>query len=280
MPEGDSLYRFAARLRPVLEGQVILGARSHGPGPVPQVARIVGAMCTGVSAVGKNLLIDFDNGLTLRGHLRMYGTWHVYKPGELWRKPERDARLILEVDGATVVNFTAPVIELLETRAVGLHQPVSGLGPNLIDEDFDEDEVLRRFREPSRAMLTMGDAVMDQRVMAGVGNIWKHETLFRCKLYPWRLVRDMSDEDLRAVIAMARSLLRQSVGKDQPRGHARRPAAHVYGRSGQGCPRCHSRILRASQGRDIRGTAWCPTCQPRREDDPAPGWVSPAVRDV
>ena len=131
MPEGDSVFRFAAKLRTVLEGQPILAARSHGPGPVPQVQRIVGAICTAVRSQGKNMLISFDNGLVLRGHLRMNGTWHIYRPGEAWRWPEREARLVLEVDGATVVNFSAPVIELLEERALAFHRPVADLGPDL-----------------------------------------------------------------------------------------------------------------------------------------------------
>src|SRR5690606_24090499 len=196
MPEGDSLYRFAAMLRPVLTGKPILAARAHGPGPVPQVARIVGAVCTSVEAVGKNLLIAFDNGLVLRGHLRMYGTWHVYRPGEPWRRSESQARLVLEVEGATIVNFSAPVIELLEQRAIEYFRPVAALGPNLLDDDFDVDGAVRRFREPGRAALTLGDAIMDQHAMAGVGNIWKHETLFRCRLNPWLTIAELDDAEL------------------------------------------------------------------------------------
>ena len=113
MPEGDALFRFAARLRKPLEGEVIRAARSHGPGPVPRVEKIVGQRCTGVRSSGKNLLISFENGLALRGHLRMYGTWHIYEHGQAWRRPEREARLVLETDDAVVVNFSAPVIELV-----------------------------------------------------------------------------------------------------------------------------------------------------------------------
>jgi len=131
VPEGDSLYRFARTVGAALEGKQILVARSHAPGPAPQVHRIVGTTCTGVRSTGKNLLISFDNGLVLRGHLRMYGTWHVYAPGEEWRKPEREARLVLEVDDAVVVNFSAPVIELLEERALGT-RPHLGTRPGLL----------------------------------------------------------------------------------------------------------------------------------------------------
>ncbi len=276
MPEGDSLYRFARRLAGALEGRRIDAARSHGPGPVPRVERLIGATCTKVRSVGKNIIISFDNGLALRGHLRMYGTWHIYQPGEPWRLPERSARLVLEVPGAVVVNFNAPVIELIEERALDHHQPVSALGPDLLDDAFDTEEALRRFRSPERAGLTIGDAIMDQRVMAGVGNIWKHETLFRCGINPWRQVKDLDDATLLLIIERARTLLRQSVGKEGGEGATairRRPAMYVYNRTGQPCRRCGTRILSARQGVDIRYTAWCPRCQPE-----VPGQLPPPVK--
>jgi len=258
MPEGDSVYRFAARLRAVLQGQRIEAARSHGPGPVPQVDRIVGATCTGVRSYGKNLIISFDNGLALRGHLRMFGTWHIYAPGQKWEQPERDARLVLRVSGTDVVNFSAPVIELIEERALAAHRPVADLGPDLLDDGFDAQEAFRRLREPSRAGLTIGDALMDQRVMAGVGNIWKHETLFRCRMNPWRRVDEIDGESLLRLIVKAQELLRASVGKP---GAGERPTMFVYGRSGRPCSRCNTRLQSATQGIDIRRTTWCPKCQ-------------------
>ena len=273
MPEGDSVYRFAAKLRPVLEGQAILAARSHGPGPVPQVQRIVGATCTAVRSQGKNMLISFDNGLVLRGHLRMNGTWHVYRPGEPWRIPEREARLVLEVDGATVVNFSAPVIELLEERALTVHAPIGNLGPDLLDEEFDLVEAFRRLRDPSRAELTVGDAIMDQRALAGIGNIWKNESLFYAGINPWRRVAELSDAELALVVEKAQALLRASVGKPNSLNVRFRPAMYVYGRGGQACRRCYSRLRSGPQGVDIRHTVWCPKCQPVVE-----GQMEPPVR--
>ena len=262
MPEGDSVFRFAAKLRTVLEGQPILAARSHGPGPVPQVQRIVGATCTAVRSQGKNMLISFDNGLVLRGHLRMNGTWHIYRPGEAWRWPEREARLVLDVDGATVVNFSAPVIELLEERALAFHRPVANLGPDLLDDNFDPAEALRRLRDPSRAGLTVGDAIMDQKALCGIGNIWKNESLFYSGINPWRRMDELSDADLALIVEKARALLRASVGKANSLNLRFRPAMYVYGRGGQPCRRCHSRLRTGPQGADIRHTVWCPKCQP------------------
>lgn len=273
MPEGDSVYRFAAAIRPPLEGQVIRAARSHGPGPVPRVELIVGTTCTGVRTQGKNMLISFDNGLALRGHLRMHGTWHVYRHGQPWRRPEYEARLVLETDAAVVVNFKAPVIELIDERALAVRGPVANLGPDLLGEGFDEALALANFRAPHLAGLTIGDVILDQRVMAGVGNIWKNETLFRCGMNPWRHVGELDDEALLGIIRTARALLRASVGKDNTLGLRHRPSLVAYLRGGQPCARCHTRLESAPQGVDIRLTAWCPKCQPV-----APGQLEPPRR--
>ena len=161
-----------------------------------------------------------------------------------------------------VVNFSAPVIEMLEERHLTQHRPIAGLGPNLLDDDLDLDEAFRRLRDPLRAEMTIGDAIMDQRAVAGVGNIWKHETLFRCGINPWRRVSELSDEQLREILEMAQALLRASVGKPNALELTRRPSLYVYMRPGQPCRRCHTKLLTARQGVDIRFTTWCPKCQP------------------
>ena len=136
MPEGDTLFRTAAGLRPYLVGRRVTAARVAGPGAVPQVARIVGREITAVDALGKNLLIRFDNGLEIRTHLRMNGSWHRYRPGERWRRPPSRARLVIEVPGAVAVCFDAPVVELLEQRAEALHPSLGALGPDLLAPDL------------------------------------------------------------------------------------------------------------------------------------------------
>jgi endonuclease-8 len=164
-----------------------------------------------------------------------------------------------------IVNFSAPVIELLEERALPHHQPISGLGPDLTGGAFDPTEAFRRMRDPARANLTIGDAIMDQKVMAGAGNIWKHETLFHCGINPWLLVRELTDDEVRALIAKAEELLGASIGRPGPTGlRQRRPTMFVYMRRGQPCRRCATRIRSHRQGVDIRHTAWCPRCQPLR----------------
>lgn len=271
MPEGDAVYRFARRIEAALKDEVIIAARAQGPGPIPQVARIKGQRCTGVETHGKNLFIHLDNGLSLRGHLRMFGTWHVYAPGQAWRRSPQQARLVLETDRAVVVNFSAPVIELLETRALGLHQPVANLGPDLLGEEFDAAACVAAFRDPALADSFIGDALMDQRLAAGIGNIWKHEVLFRQHMNPWRRVGELSDAELEGLLICARELLMASVGKPlDPNRPARRPTMFTYLRGGQPCMRCYTRLRSAPQGADIRHTAWCPKCQPVVEGQAPP----------
>jgi endonuclease-8 len=224
------------------------------------VHRIVGATCTHVRSQGKNMLISFDNGLALRGHLRMYGTWHLYKPGEPWQKPEREARLVLETDEAVIVNFSAPVIELLEERALNHHQPIAALGPDLIDDAFGSTS-------PSPTSATSarthhGDALMDKG-HGRRGNIWKHET-FHCGVNPLAPRPRARRRHPPQPHPQSPGALRASVRKPNASGIQRRPRMWVYKRTNMPCFRCHTRIRSAPQGVDIRRTSYCPTCQPPR----------------
>ncbi len=269
MPEGDTLYRTAAGLRPYLIGRTVTAARTGGPGPVPQVARIVGHEITAVEALGKNLLIRFDNGLELRTHLRMNGSWHRYRPGERWRRPPARARLVLEVPGAIAVCFDAPVVELLEVRAEPLHPSLGRLGPDLLAPDFDAAEALHRLRDPSRAAVTAAEALLDQRAMAGIGNVYKNETLWIERVSPFVTVSALDDETLRRLIDTGRRLLLANVGPTHgperitTAGDRSAPGPlYVYGRTGRPCRRCGAPIASVRQGTDVpRTTYWCPGCQ-------------------
>lgn len=259
MPEGDTLQRTAAGLAPHLVGRAVTSARARGGGP--QVQRIVGATIDSVEAVGKNLLIRFDNGLELRTHLRMNGSWHRYRPGEAWRRSPGRARLVLEVPGAVAVCFDAPVVELFETRAEAIHPTLARLGPDLLDpawNDAHAAEALGRLCDPARVDLTISEALLDQRALAGIGNIWRNETLFAERVDPWARVEELDDATLARLVATARRLLRASVG-DVPG----RPPMAVYRRAGRPCRRCGTSIrsgpLTPAQPRT---TYWCPTCQP------------------
>jgi endonuclease-8 len=257
MPEGDTLFRTAAGLRPYLVGRDVLDARAQGPGPVPQIQRVVGKRVDAVEAQGKNLLIRFDGGLELRTHLRMHGSWHRYRPGERWRRPPGRARLVLEVDGAVAVCFDAPVVELFETRAEAVHPSLSRLGPDLQSPDFDAPEALRRMRQPERRAMTISAALLDQRAMAGLGNIWRNETLFAERVDPLATVGGLDDATLERLVDTARRLLTTSA-----RLAPGRAPTSVYRRTGRPCPRCGAAIRSAQLRGDVpRTTYWCPTCQ-------------------
>ncbi len=258
MPEGDTLFRTAAGLRPHLVGRTVTGARARRPGP--QIERVVGTTIEAVESHGKNLLIRFDNGLELRTHLRMNGSWHRYRPGERWRRPEARARLVIEVPGAVAGCFDAPVVELFEQRAEALHPAISALGPDLLDPAFDDDaadEALRRLRDPSRAAMTISEALLDQRALAGIGNIWRNETLFVERTDPFATVESLDDASLGRLISTARRLLSDSASLAPGRQPTR-----VYRRSGRPCPRCGTLIRSAPLVAEMpRTTYWCPRCQ-------------------
>jgi endonuclease-8 len=258
VPEGDTLHRTAAGLRPYLVGRTVTAARAGGPGAVPQVDRIIGREIRSVEALGKNLLIRFDGDLELRTHLRMNGSWHRYRPGERWRRPPSRARLVLEVPGAVAVCFDAPVVELFEERAEALHPALGSLGPDLLAPDFDADEAFRRLRAPERRDLSISAALLDQRALAGIGNIWRNETLFAERVDPLARVADLDDDTLRRLVATARRLLLASAGIAPGRAAPMR----VYRRTGRPCPRCGTAI-RSDQlrGENPRTTYWCPSCQ-------------------
>ena len=262
MPEGDTLFRTAAGLRPHLVGRVVTAARATRPGP--QVERIVGSTIEAVETQGKNLLIRFDNSLVIRTHLRMNGSWHRYRPGERWRRGEARARLVIEVPGAVAVCFDAPVVELFEERTEQFHPGLAPLGPDLLDPEWgprQAEEALRRLRDPARSTMTISEALLDQRALAGIGNIWRNETLFAERVDPFARVANLDDTTLARLVTTARRFLRTSAGV----APGRVPMA-VYRRAGRPCRRCGTLLrTRPLAGEVPRMTYWCPSCQPATE---------------
>jgi endonuclease-8 len=268
VPEGDTLARTAAGLRPYLVGRTVTAARTGGPGPVPQVGRLIGARVDAVDAIGKHLLVRFDNGLELRTHLGMHGSWHRYRPGERWRRPPARARLVLEVPGAVAVCFDAPTVELFERRAEPIHPALSRLGPDLLDPAYDAGEALRRLRDPARADRPVAEALLDQRAVAGIGNVIKNETLFIERVDPFARVGDLDDATLTRLVASAARLLRENAAPTRgpervTTGRDRQAVGPlwVYGRAGRPCRRCGSLVRSRRHGDPPRTTFWCPACQ-------------------
>jgi endonuclease VIII len=244
MPEGDSLHRAARRL------QVLVGERVAVETPHPQAAtervaeRLDGRRLLGVEAVGKNLLLSFEGGLVLRSHLRMRGRWQIHaresraRAGRPW--------LVLQGTSHEAVLWNGPVLELT-ARAT------KRLGPDILAEPLDLDRMLANLRREHPAR-EIGDAVLDQRLVAGIGNVWKAESLWRVRISPWRTLGEIGDEDLRATLAEAARLMRGSVesGREQ---------RVIYRRAGRPCPRCGTPIRSRGQGDDNRIAYWCPECQ-------------------
>jgi endonuclease-8 len=266
MPEGDTIFRTAEVLRAALVGRRITHARAQ-PRPglrrVPDLSRLIGAVVDTVDARGKHLLIGFDNGLTLRSHLRMSGSWHRYRPGEPWRRPAREASAFLETAESVAVAFNTPVVELLTDADLRRSRPLSALGPDLLGAEFDIGEALRRLRERDGEQL--GNALLDQRAVAGIGNVYKSEVAFLERLDPWAPVAAFDDDELMAALRTARRLMQANVrgGARVTTGSGMRGAGlWVYGRAGRPCRRCGTLIQQRRQGELARQTFWCPRCQP------------------
>jgi endonuclease VIII len=268
MPEGDTIFRTADVLRAALVGRRITAARAQ-PRPglrrVPDLSVLVGATVTGVEPRGKHLLIGFDNGLTVRSHLRMSGSWHRYRPGEAWKRPARQASAILETAESVAVAFNTPVVELLSPGGLRRSRPLNELGPDLLGRTFDADEAVRRLRERNGDEL--GNALLDQRSVAGVGNVYKSEIAFLERLDPWAPIGSFDDGELRAALRTARRLLQSNVrggARVTTDSGARGEGLWVYGRGGRPCRRCGTLVRQDRQGESARLTFWCTRCQPAR----------------
>jgi endonuclease-8 len=255
VPEGDTLYKAAARLR-VMVGEVVTRFESS----VLEVAA-VGRTVSEVEARGKNLLMWFDGTHALYTHLRMSGSWHLYRPGSEWTKAAAQVKVLVETESWVAVCFNAPVVEWLTAWEVGHHPVLAGLGPDLLDEEVDIEQAIARLRvNPERAL---GEAILDQRLVAGLGNVYKSELLFMERLDPFKSVGSYDDEVLRRLLVAGRRWMRRNVGEGprRTRWDGGRARAWVYNRSGELCPRCGTQISMRRQGALGRTTYYCPRCQ-------------------
>ncbi|HEX5949399.1 MAG TPA: zinc finger domain-containing protein, partial [Actinomycetota bacterium] len=210
-------------------------------------------------ARGKHLLVWFEGGRALHTHMQMSGSWHVYRPGERWRASPAAARIVLEVPDAVAVCFRAPVVELLDALAVRAHPRLSALGPDLCSPAADLGEALARLeRLPPDTPIAV--ALLDQRVACGVGNVYKSETLFACRVHPFARVGDLDGAARRGLLAKASELLRRNL--EDGRRVTYEGGLAVYRRAGRPCRRCGATIRSARQGQPPRTTYWCPACQP------------------
>jgi endonuclease VIII len=256
VPEGDTIHYAANRIRPVLEGHVPDSIetphRRFSRDRWPE--RLAGQAVTSVDAHGKHLFIRFENQLVIHSHLRMTGKWRVRDAD--WPTP-RNTWLIIRRAGKLVAQINGPVLELMTNSRTRLDQRIAGLGPDILAPELDERAFLRRLRgdDPTRAI---GEALIDQRNIAGIGNIWKAEGCFAASVDPWRRSGELSDDEALAIVRLTRPRMQESA-----RDGMGERLAQVYGHAGQPCPRCGraATIQARRQGDDGRITYWCPRCQ-------------------
>lgn len=260
MPEGDTVFLTAHRLHDALSGGTLVrGEIRH---PELSTVDLAGRVVLGVASVGKHLFTRFDDGVSLHSHLRMDGSWHLYRPGEHWRRPDHQVRAVLSTSDRSAVGFRLHDLELLPTAQES--RLVGHLGPDLLDplwgSDMAAEAVRRLSADPSREI---GLALLDQRVMAGVGNLYKAEVCFLLGVSPWSPVSAVDPG--RAVALCHKLLLRNAWRPEQSTtGEVARGRQHwVYERQGKRCLRCGQAVVRAMQGSGVqqRPTWYCPRCQ-------------------
>ena len=273
MPEGDTIFRAARTLHRAMAGKPVVQFESVFPAltRVHVDTPLTSQTIERVSAAGKHLLMQFSGGLVLRTHMRMNGSWHIYRPQEPWQRPRRDMRIVVATADFVAVGFNIPVAEFVQVRRLDRHAELARLGPDLLSEPFDSVEALRRIK--ARPGEAIADVLLNQRVMAGIGNVYKSEVLFACRVSPFVETRQLGDDLLECLVTTARRLLlanvqtslapmttytgyRRTTGRDNPGERL-----WVYSRVGKPCRRCATPIEIAKQGTDARLTYWCPGCQ-------------------
>jgi endonuclease-8 len=273
VPEGDSIFRAARGLQRALAGRTVSRFESvfpHLTHPLED-RPLVGQVIERVEARGKHLLMWFSGGIVLRTHMRMHGSWHLYRPGERWQRPRHEMRILLETPDIVAVAFSVPIAEFASADTIERTEPIRELGPDLLREDYDPVAAVARIRE--RGDMEIADALLDQRALAGIGNSYKSESLFASGVNPFTLVTHLTADQIQRIVAKAMTFLRANVGEGvntmRTYGGLRRttgrldPGARfwVYGRAGKPCRRCGTAIQRARQGPHARSTYWCPACQ-------------------
>ena len=274
MPEGDTIHRAAATLAKALTGRTVTRFETG----YAQLARaddqspIAGRTIDEVRAEGKHLLMRFSGGLTLRTHMRMSGSWHIYRPGQRWQRPRSEMRVLIETDAYHAVAFLVPVAEFLDDHALERSPALRRLGPDLLGDEFDPVQARQRLR--AKPDQPLSEVPLDQSIAAGAGNVYRSESLFLAKLDPGRLASSVSDAEIEALFALLRKLmqantatgasgqivtytgLRRTTGRSDPSERL-----WVYGRGNKPCRRCGAPIAYRKVGADARGLYFCPKCQ-------------------
>jgi len=295
MPEGDTIHRAARTLDTALRGQRVERFESvlAQLNRVDADAPIAGRLVERVEARGKHLLVWLEGGLVLRTHMRMHGSWHIWpasatrrqqlqlardsislprfagrSPRGRWQRRRHDVRIVIETASYIVAAIAVPVAEFVDAATIEREGVVAELGPDLLSDTFDAAEAVARLQ--ARGDLEIADALLDQRALAGIGNVFKSEILFAARVNPFTRVHTLDATTLARIVAIAVRQLRANVGDAGAAAGGRTttnrldPSARlwVYSRRGLPCRRCGTPIQRATQGPDRRSTYWCERCQP------------------
>jgi endonuclease-8 len=275
MPEGDTIFRAARTLNRALAGRVVTKFETQLPhlSRVDYDTPIVGRRIDSVDAAGKWMRIYFSGDLILLTHMLMSGSWHIYRAGEPWQRGRIHMRVAIYTDAFVAVAFQVPIAEFHTAASLARHRSVQHLGPDVLSSDFDSTEAARRLGE--QPGLQVGEALLRQSLVAGMGNVFKSEVCFASRVNPFRLVGSLSDSERLALMNHARKFMlnnaadnsgneivtytgmRRTTGRSDPSQRL-----WVYQRAGQPCRQCGSPIASRKQAEDARITFWCPHCQP------------------
>jgi endonuclease-8 len=275
MPEGDTIYRAARTLDLALSGQTVISFESV----LPHLSRVeidrgvTGRIIEKVEARGKWMLVHFAGDLILLSHMLMSGSWHIYRPGEPWKRKRYGMRVVVGTEKIVAVAFNVPIAEFHTSETLARRGGFNSLGPSVLAKEFEEEEMIARLRY--RPELEIGVSLLTQSVLSGIGNVFKSEVCFACGINPFRKVSSLTDDELRCVVSQARKFmlanvtdtssdgivtyvpLRRTTGRANPAERL-----WVYHRTGEPCRRCGGSIVSRKQGLDARTSFWCPRCQP------------------
>ena len=261
MPEGDTLHRTAFVVDRALRGEVVTRVEVVEARHAELPRRIEGRAVVRVEARGKNLLVGLDDGSTVWSHLRMTGSWHVYAPGEPWQRPTRQRSVALHTARSVAVGFNLPALEWLDAVRLARHPVLAALGPDLLAPEPDLSAAVARLR--AVPLVALGEALLDQRLVAGIGNVYKSEVLFLLGLDPFAPVAAFDDATLHRILARARAEMQRNLdGRPRRTRHDLGSSRlFVYGRGGRPCARCKGLVAMHRQGDAGWSTYWCPSCQ-------------------
>jgi endonuclease-8 len=291
VPEGDTIFRSARALHRALAGEKVTGFETAyaALASVDDNTPIIGRTVESVESRGKWLLFHFSDNLILVTHMVMHGSWHIYRRGERWQRPRKQMRIVITTERFEAVAFEVHVAQFHTMRSLERYTLLPKLGPDLLKPSFTQDEAAMRIRAHPEE--EVANVLLNQQVMAGIGNVFKSEICFACSIHPFRRIATLTAEEIQCLLDTARKQLSANVLESSTDGPVTYSGPRrtrqtsdagarlwVYGRAGRPCRRCGAAILMRKQGIGARSTYWCPECQPPKEGRAIADCVEPVQR--